>query len=156
MCAIEIQEIDDDAEEQRHLADPILEELRKAASKDIEYKKLASLVEEGFPADRHTLEKASRQFWAIRTELSTDDGLILVVPAAAPPDVHRKLHAAHQGLERTKRRARQSVYWPGINSDITKRILCRLSHTFCKPAERAVGLGPIADASVRGRISRLF
>ena len=93
-------------------------------SKDAEYKKLVSLVEEGFLGDRHALDQASHQFWAIRNELSTDDGLVLfghrlVIPTAARPDVRQKLHATHQRLERTKLRARQLVYWPGINSDIT-------------------------------------
>lgn len=31
----------------------------------------------------------------------------------------RKLHSTHQGVERTKHRARQLVYWPGLPSDIT-------------------------------------
>ena len=32
------------------------------------------------------------------------------------------LHDAHQGIERTKRRARQTVWWPGMNSDIVNTV----------------------------------
>ena len=42
----------------------------------------------------------------------------LVIPRTQRKDILRRLHLAHQGIERTKRRARQTVYWPGINSDI--------------------------------------
>ena len=56
-----------------------------------------------------------RQFWAMRNDLSVDDGLVLygrriIVPKAARADVLRRLHAAHQGIVRTKTRARQVVY----------------------------------------------
>ena len=45
------------------------------------------------------------------------DGRI-VIPQALRRDVLRELHASHMGLESTKRRARQLVYWPGLSSDI--------------------------------------
>ena len=53
-----------------------------------------------------------------------EDGLILldshriVIPQAKRREILAKLHSSHQGIERTKRRARQTVYWPGINNDI--------------------------------------
>ena len=63
----------------------------------------------------------------MRDELSIDDELILygvriIVPGLARKDVLEQLHTAHQGIERTKRRARQTVYWPGINNDITNTV----------------------------------
>ena len=56
-----------------------------------------------------------------------DDGIVLygpriVVPKAARREVLARLHDSHQGVERTKRRARQSVYWPGINNDISTTV----------------------------------
>lgn len=63
------------------------------------------------------------QFWKIRHDLSIDDGLILfieriVIPQPARRRVLQQLHAAHQGIVRTKRGARQLVFWPGISNDI--------------------------------------
>jgi hypothetical protein len=49
-------------------------------------------------------------------------GSRLVIPTALRKDVLKKLHLAHQGIERTLRRARQLVYWPGLTSDITNTI----------------------------------
>ncbi len=37
-------------------------------------------------------------------------------------DVLTELHRSHQGIERTKRRARQTVYWPAMNSDIKSTV----------------------------------
>ena len=51
------------------------------------------------------------------------DGLILkgtriIIPNDCRDDVLEKLHEGHFGIDRTKLRARDSVYWPQINQDI--------------------------------------
>ena len=66
---------------------------------------------------------AVHKFWKIRDELSVDDGLVLfgcriVIPQSSRRDILLNLHAAHQGIVRMKRRARQTVYWPGLSNDI--------------------------------------
>ena len=49
-------------------------------------------------------------------------GVRIIVPRLARKDVLEQLRTAHQGIERTKRRARQTLYWPGINNDITNTV----------------------------------
>lgn len=48
--------------------------------------------------------------------------MVAVVDDLIPRSLRRvtleRLHDNHQGIERTKCRARQSVYWPGIDKDI--------------------------------------
>ena len=46
------------------------------------------------------------------------DSYKIVIPQAKRREVLAKLHSSYQGIERTKKKARQTVYWPGINSDI--------------------------------------
>ncbi|XP_068226633.1 uncharacterized protein [Palaemon carinicauda] len=74
-------------------------------------------------------------YWKIREDLYTDDDLVLygsriVIPLAMRRSVLRCLHDSHCGVEATKRRAKQTVYWPGINSDIENNVhvceLCQL------------------------------
>ena len=67
-------------------------------------------------------------FKKLANQLTVEDGLILldghriVIPHSMRRDVLARLHASHQGIERTKRRARQTVYWPAINSDIQNTV----------------------------------
>ncbi|XP_064080640.1 uncharacterized protein K02A2.6-like [Macrobrachium nipponense] len=53
---------------------------------------------------------------------SVDQGCIcLVIPEYLRRQVAANLHAGHQGLNSMLRRARQSVYWPGIEGDLQHR-----------------------------------
>ena len=59
--------------------------------------------------------------------LEHHDGVLLylgrlVVPTSMRRGILEKLHQTHQGVEKTKARARQSVFWPGITNDIVQWI----------------------------------
>ena len=106
------------------LVDPSLERIRAAADRDPEYESLREAVLHGFPEHRHEAPPAVRQYWGVRSMLALDGGLIvygprLVIPAGLRRDMLNRLHQSHQGIERTKRRARLCVYWPGIDRDVT-------------------------------------
>jgi hypothetical protein len=92
------------------LPDVLLSDLRKTAAEDVDYMALLTMVEAGFGTDRARVSDYIRQFWGIRHQLSTENGLInfgsrIVVPFAARRIILQKLHSAHQGIVRTKRRA---------------------------------------------------
>ena len=106
-----------------HLDDPTLKNLRAAALLDPEYTALLEAVLAGFPTNPNHLDLRVKPYWKVRNDLWTEDGLVLrgsriVIPPSCRRDTLQKLHASHQGIERTKRRARQLVFWPGINNDI--------------------------------------
>ena len=42
----------------------------------------------------------------------------VLIPAKMRPEILAKLHEAHQGIEKTRLRARTCVYWNNMNSDI--------------------------------------
>lgn len=63
----------------------------------------------------------------IRDTVSVAKGLLLrdnriVIPHSLRPEILRRLHEGHLGIEKCKRRARTAVYWPGINKDIENMI----------------------------------
>ena len=106
------------------LPDPYLDALRLAAKDDIAYQDLLQTIQAGFPSTSDKCHPNVRPFWNVRDCLSLDNGIALlgtrlIIPKSKRSDVLQRLHDSHQGIERTKRRARQTVYWPGINSDIT-------------------------------------
>ncbi|KAL7852894.1 hypothetical protein SRHO_G00186790 [Serrasalmus rhombeus] len=67
------------------------------------------------------------KYYHFRSELSVANGLLLrdnriVIPHSLRPEILRRLHEGHLGIEKCKRRARSAVYWPGINEDIENMV----------------------------------
>nr|XP_027211599.1 uncharacterized protein LOC113804887 [Penaeus vannamei] len=107
-------------------ADRTLQELRKA-SVDTEYACLKDGMTTGFPSNRYDLHKSLLPYWKIRDSLSADGELVLYGQRIVIPTVYRRctliqLHASHRGIEAMKRRARQTVFWPGIDIDIKSTV----------------------------------
>lgn len=105
--------------------DPLIVSLVNQAEADTQYQDLVKAVETGFPDVKVAPHLVP--YRKLRDNLSVTDGLVvlgnrIVVPRAARSGVLENLHASHQGVERTKRRARQCVYWPGINSDVVNKL----------------------------------
>ena len=64
-------------------------------------------------------------YFIVRDELSIQDGLIFkgqrcVIPLSLRARIPEKLHGAYTGIQSCPRRAREAVYWPGMNADLTK------------------------------------
>ena len=119
------------------IADLRHHELLQAARTDDDYKALVNAVRQGFPTDRRDVHPAILPYLTFHQHLSVDDGLVLkgqriVIPQSLRSRVLTDLHASHQGLNRTLRRARHVVYWPHITNDIDNVVRsceqCRL-HT---------------------------
>ena len=115
--------------------DAALSAVRAASERDSEMSALREAVMSGFPDHKSEVVPHLRQYWNMRDRLAVDGDLVLcgqrvVIPSSMRKDVLKKLHASHQGEERTKRRARQVAYWPGIDNDITNVVKgcqeCRL------------------------------
>ena len=76
-----------------------------------------------WPDKRDECPMTLRDFWGYRDELSILEGLVLkgtriIVPKSCHDEVLAKLHEGHFGIECTKSRARDSVYWPLMYKDI--------------------------------------
>ena len=87
---------------------------------------LVKLIQDGWP---NTVKKCgtNKDYFNFRDELSVCDGLVLkgnriVIPKNLRPNILKKLHTGHWGINRTTRRARDIVFWPGITKDIEKII----------------------------------
>ena len=117
-----------------------MKNIKIEAEKDEQYTELKNIILQGFPSDKRKISACILPFWNIREELSIEDEVVLydnriVIPKALQRDALKKLHASHQGIDRTKRRARQTVYWPGINSDIETTVAACQKCSLFKPSQ---------------------
>ena len=71
-------------------------------------------------------------YWTFREELTVEDGIILkgtqiVIPVKKCKAILMLIHEGHLGLNKCKLRAKDRVYWPGLNDQFERLILnCEL------------------------------
>ena len=84
---------------------------------------LICLIKIGIPDEKSAMPDNIKHFWDQRQHLYVTDGVVIIkhciaIPQSLHKGVLESLHAAHQGISAMNKRARQSVYWPGITNDI--------------------------------------
>jgi len=77
-------------------------------------------------------------FWSSKDQLSFNYGIIyrgdrIVVPTTLRKSLTEKLHQAHMDVESTLRRARTSLWWSGMNSQLKQFIS---SYQVCQSFQR--------------------
>ena len=73
----------------------------------------------------------------------------IVVPKEARREILVKLHASHQGVERTKRRARQTVFWPSMQNEISNLIF---SCDKCQENQKSQQKEPLSQDPLPSRV----
>ena len=104
------------------------EQIREETTKDEGLRGLAQIIYSGWPETRQELPPILRDYWSYRDELAIESGIIfkgrqVLVPKSLQSEILCQLHAGHQGIDKTRRLARESVYWPRISKDIEE--LCK-------------------------------
>ena len=97
-----------------------LEEIKEETAKDPGLKKVTKCVMEGWPNSKDNIPNEAKSYWSFREELSIINGIVfkgerLVIPEVMRKKVLEQLHQAHMGIEKTKWRARATIFWPQIN-----------------------------------------
>ena len=82
-----------------------------------------SYVLNGWPKLRHQVHPVAQPFCNVRHDLSCLHDLVLkgeriIVPSPMRKEMKDLLHTGHFGIERCKCRARESIYWPGLNGEL--------------------------------------
>ena len=100
-----------------------LEELKLETQKDQDLSALKEIIIKGWPDQPRKLPKSLRQYWSSRDELTVEQEIVLkgekvFIPKTLKQYILQKLHEGHQGIEKSRLRARTCVYWNGMNQDI--------------------------------------
>lgn len=89
---------------------------------------LQAVIREGWPDTRQEVVIPVRPYWDSRSQLMVSDGIVykgfrVVVPPSMCKDMLGLIHTSHLGIVKSKQRAREVLYWPGMNSDIEELTL---------------------------------
>ena len=99
-----------------------LQEIKEHQDRDEVIQEVKKYCHEGWP-DRCRIDGRLRQYAPFEGELTVEKGLLLrnkrlVIPKTLQADIMEKLHAGHFGIVKCRERARQSVWWPGLSTQL--------------------------------------
>ena len=109
-----------------------LEEIRRSTADDCVLSELAEKTQNGWPSRRDGVSHELKQYWSYGDALSVINGVILkkdrvVISKKLRSEMLKQLHIPHMGIEKTKLRARESMFWPGVNREVKDIIkLCNI------------------------------
>ena len=103
--------------------DKRLDEIRDATLRDTSLQTVVQLVLEGWPQNKHNTPPCALPYFDVRDSLSVIDGILVkgeavVIPSELRASIKKRLHSAHLGCDSMLRRARGTVFWPGMAGDI--------------------------------------
>ena len=104
-----------------------MEELQRITSTDPTMQKLAQVIRHGWPMKCTDLPLDLAPYFPVRDELLVDKEIVLksqrvVVLESLRRSYIEQLHKGHPGIEATKKRARDVVFWPTMTKDIERAL----------------------------------
>ena len=107
---------------------------------------LCDLIQHGWPQDRSECPVEVLPYWQFRDELGYYNGILVkgnraLVPQSLRKAVLQEIHRGHMGIEKCRLRARQSVFWPSMNEDITQMVQsCDICATHAGPQKASYSM----------------
>lgn len=97
--------------------------LSKETRNDIIFQKILEYIKNGWPKAKKEVDKDVMPYFKIKDNIHTLGDILLkdhqiLVPKSLRSTILKQIHEGHLGMQRCKNLARQSVYWPGIYSEI--------------------------------------
>ena len=108
---------------QLHARSDSLQDIRLATQEDDELALLKHTITTGWPRTIREVPSEIQPYWTFREELTVEDGIVL--KGTHIEILHKKhqatlnlIHEGHSGLNKCKLRAKDIVYWPGLNDQL--------------------------------------
>lgn len=111
-------------------SDEKINEYKKNMLEDETLKMVTAYYKNGWPKSLGNSENNSEliHYFKLKNEITMEGDLLywnnrLLIPKKTRRDILELLHETHLGVNKTKLKARQHCYWPGINSNIENFVL---------------------------------
>lgn len=113
----------------RHIqvTDSKLKQFQECTVRDPVLNVIMSFCKNGWPSDKKDVPAEVRFYFKLRSDIFVEDDIVflngkIVVPVELRKEMLCKIHESHFGMEKSKLRAREILYWPGMSDDIEKLI----------------------------------
>ena len=103
---------------------------------------LYAVIQVGWSTTKQQVPHSVKPFWDNRDELAILDGVIyrgmrIVVPPSMQQEMIELVHETHQGIVKSKQRAREALYWPGMSSQVEAKVKdCSTCHDYAAAQQK--------------------
>lgn len=109
------------------VSDVKLSNIREGTERDAQMSTLKRVIKEGWLAERKRCPTAILEYWNHRDELSQMGGVVfkgekIVIPMQLREEMLKRIYAGHMGIEKSKQRARDIVFWPDMSKQIASMV----------------------------------
>ena len=132
------------------MSDSRLKQFQIETAKDKVLTALTNCIQSGWPCNRSDVDPTVRLFYNFREELSLNNKLVLkgsriIVPTAMRKETLQTLHTSHPGITKIKLKARSSLYWSGIDSQLEDTVN---SCSLCQEYRNQQQSGPLLHHNI--------
>ena len=104
-------------------SDKYLDRLREETRKDDNLQIVLDYTRNGWPTHKEDVKLGARHLFPVRGELSVWEGILvkgdrLLIPSSMRKEVLQRLHEGHNGINKCRERAADTVWWPHISQDV--------------------------------------
>ena len=129
-----------------------LPELQAATATDPALSLLRKMINNGWPDKSKSIPHLIQPYFAVRDELSVQDGIVLkgnkvVIPSSQRARLIQQGHRGHPGIPRTTERLRDIAFWPSLADDVEEALkTCATCHSLAshQPKESMI-VPPVPD-----------
>lgn len=105
------------------VSDMRLSDIREATSQDPQLITLKRATLDGWADTRSHCPLNIQEYWNHRDEISEIDGILfkdekIIIPCKLRENMIERIHSSHMGVEKSKNRARDLIFWPGMGKAI--------------------------------------
>ena len=125
-------------------------EIEAHTAADNNLQEVINTIKDGWPEDRGAIPPSALPYWNYRDEMSVYNGVIfkgerLCIPKTLRPRTLKALHRSHSGIVKCKQRARDVMWWPGMNAQIEEMVnKCEACLQYrSKPPKEPMTIAPI-------------
>ncbi|UYV61148.1 K02A2.6-like, partial [Cordylochernes scorpioides] len=108
------------------ISDVRVKEIKESQDKDQVIQNIIKYTQEGWP-ERTNVSMSESQYWPAKDDFSVENGILLkgsryVISENIRKGLLQRIHEGHLGIVKCRERAKGSVWWPRITSEIEEMV----------------------------------
>ncbi|XP_055311607.1 uncharacterized protein K02A2.6-like [Sitodiplosis mosellana] len=102
-------------------------ELQQETNNDEILKQIKEYCKFGWPNNKDKCDPSTRYFYRLRSDILLEDEILfykqrIIIPKSMRKEILHQLHKPHFGINKTLKRAQNSVFWPNISNEIEQTV----------------------------------